>query len=110
MKKYKYQIFQTNVKQEFAFVSWRTAAGRGWSFDLYHSVWSGEDRAKDDLDLLEYLYMIFNEYHPNGFNGHSLSVSDIVKLHSEDEDKSKYYYCDSFGWVDITANITEKMG
>ena len=34
-------------------------------------------------------------HHPKDFRGHSLSVSDVVRLDGTD------YYCDSLGWVNI---------
>lgn len=105
MKKYQYEIFQTNADQEFAFMRWSVATRHGWSFDFYRSVWSGKEEARDDMDLLNYLYEIFNEHHPNGFRGHSLSVSDIIRVQEENKAESTYYYCDSFGWQDITADI-----
>ena len=53
--------------------------------------------------------MKVNSYYidlPERFKGHSMSVSDIVKICiNGDENKAKYYYCDSFGWVDITKEV-----
>ena len=108
MKKYQYEIFQTNVEQEFAFMSWRSATKHGWSFDPYQLVWSGKEEAGDDLDLLDFLYEVFNERRPDNFKGHSLSVGDIIEVQEVDVVGAKptYYYCDSFGWEDITESIT----
>lgn len=105
MKEYRYEIFHTNADQEFSFMGWRIAKRHGWSFDFYQSVWNGKEEAKDDMDLLNYLYELFNERRPNEFSGHSLSVSDIILVHGEHGAKPVYYYCDSFGWVDITMEI-----
>lgn len=105
MKKYQYEIFQTNADQEFAFMRWSVATRHGWSFDFYRSVWIGKEEARDDMDLVNYLYEVFNEHRPNGFRGHSLSVSDIIRVQEENKAESTYYYCDSFGWQDITADI-----
>ena len=49
-----------------------------------------------DVGLLEQVFEIFNIDRPEDFKGHSLSVSDIVKV------DNKYYYCEIFGWKDIT--------
>ena len=43
----------------------------------------------------EDIYMKFNLNRPDDFKGHSLSVSDIVKI------DGKYFYCDSFGFKEI---------
>ena len=107
MKKYQYEIFQTNVEQEFAFMNWRTATRHGWSFDHYRLVWSGTEEARDEIDMLEYLYEVFNERRPAEFKGHSLSIGDIVEVRLCDaaDVKPIYYYCDTFGWADITKYI-----
>ena len=46
----------------------------------------------DNCGFLEGLYSEFQGVKPNGYKGHSLSVSDIIQV---DE---TYYYCDSFGF------------
>lgn len=56
-----------------------------YAFDLESSV----DITLDDI------YEIFNLRIPSDFKGHSLSVSDVVRV------DNKYYYCDSFGWKEL---------
>lgn len=41
---------------------------------------------------LEDLYFIFNERRPEDFEGHSMSVSDVVWI------DGTYWYCDDIGW------------
>lgn len=105
MKEYKYEIFQTNADQEFAFMRWSVATRHGWSFDFYRSVWNGKEEARDDMDLVNYLYEVFNERRPYGFKGHSLSVGDVIMVWGIDDAKPTYYYCDTFGWANITKDI-----
>lgn len=52
-----------------------------------------------DLEICEYLYVIFNTNKPEDFNGHSLSVSDLI--HLESDGTCRLYYCNSFGWEKI---------
>ena len=63
----------------------------------YNVVYRRElnDKIKNVYVLLESLFEEFNLRHPKDFHGHSLSVSDIVKVNRT------YYYCDSFGWKKI---------
>lgn len=68
------------------------------SLDLYEKVYEGNIDGKDDFHALEGLYKIFNCNRPKDFKGHSLSVSDVVEL------DGKYYYCDSFGWLEVFKN------
>ena len=59
----------------------------------YIQVYSDEVEYSDTVKMfLEYLFKKFNLDHPNDFGGHSMSVSDIVKV------DGKYYFCDSIGW------------
>lgn len=114
MSKYVYTIYQVDVLERFAFKDWKRAKELyNWSFELYKIEWGGYATAKDDYDLLEHLFTEFNLNHPSGFTGHSISVSDIVKISTDintdiiykDGDKTKYYYCDVFGWKDITKEV-----
>lgn len=64
----------------------------------YKEVYSSEINTKEFnniISVLEEIFKIFNLNHPKDFHGHSLSVSDIVKINDI------YYYCDSFGWQEI---------
>ena len=48
---------------------------------------------------LEVIFTRCNTNHPPGYNGHSLSMSDVVELC--DNTGSEYYYCDRFGFQQI---------
>ena len=51
----------------------------------------------DDVNsVLETLYFDFNVYRPEDFNGHSMSVSDVVAL--KRNGKITYYFTDSIGF------------
>ncbi len=56
------------------------------------------DGALDTNDLEE-IYAKFNVEHPEGFTGHSLSMSDVVELY--DEAGSEFHYVDRFGFKQI---------
>ena len=103
---YYYEIYQVEPEKEFAFMKWEWAKKYNWTFKTYNKVFKSCGAAISDYDLLNYLFKIFNIDLPERFKGHSMSVSDIVKICiNGDENKAKYYYCDSFGWVDITKEI-----
>ena len=61
--------------------------------------------ADDIPDYLEAIFEKFNIDRPKGFEGHSLSVSDIVVL--EFADTSRVFFCDIVGWKELDP---EKMG
>ncbi|MDD3229245.1 MAG: YodL domain-containing protein [Oscillospiraceae bacterium] len=48
---------------------------------------------------LEAIFERCNINHPSGYNGHSLSISDVVELY--DSAGSEYHYCDRFGFKQI---------
>lgn len=107
MSEYYYEIYQVKIEEDFAFMDWKRANKFfKWSFEPYKWVWSGFEKAEDDYDLLNRLFVTFNINHPVGFKGHSMSVSDVIKInHTVDENKAKYYFCDAIGWKDITEII-----
>ena len=49
----------------------------------------------------------FNIDHPADFKGHSLSVSDIVVLHQNDEDTA--HYVDSIGFQQVPEFLQEQQ-
>lgn len=58
----------------------------------YKVVYNGEM----DVEDVEDVYMRLQFTKPNGYKGHSLSVSDIVYM------DGKYMFCDSYGFVDVS--------
>lgn len=63
--------------------------------DNYRMVFDGEVDTND----LEELYAKFNIDHPAGYEGHSLSMSDVVELY--DGSGSSFHYVDRFGFKEI---------
>ena len=98
---FKYEIWQISHTRDvdYAFMRWSYAEDNGFDFDDYSFVYEGEIEGDSVEWALEKLFTKFNLHHPADFRGHSLSVSDIIKL------DDKFYYCDSFGFEDITDVI-----
>lgn len=65
------------------------------SKDSYLTVYDG-NLSTNNLDEI---YEICNMNHPVGYNGHSLSMSDVVELY--DESGSSFHYVDRFGFQEI---------
>ena len=63
--------------------------------EIYEFIYEGTVQATGPEDV----YRIFNDERPYDFKGHSLSVSDVVEIISEDS--STFHFCDSFGFKDI---------
>jgi hypothetical protein len=61
----------------------------------YNVVFDGEIETNN----LDAIYEKFNTNHPEGYEGHSLSMSDVIELY--DEKGSSYYYVDSVGFKEI---------
>lgn len=106
MKKFEYVIYQVKASVPFSFMNWEYAKEHaGWSFDPYGLVWADKEEARDDYDLLNYLFEKFNVDHPDHYIGHSMSVGDVIRIDNIETKEIKYYYCDSFGWIDITSEV-----
>ena len=60
-------------------------------------------------DSLERLFFIFNEAHPQGYKARSMSVSDVVEVINP-ENGSKFYFCDSFGFKEVSFDASKAKG
>ena len=66
---------------------------------IYKTVFDGNVDAQD----LEDVFAVLNFNHPVGYNGHSLSVSDIVEVEGRG-----CFYCDSLGFKEVPDFDTAK--
>ena len=102
----KYYIYQTN--EDYNFLGWDMARNY---FDLkdYYVVYIGElnDSKKEDDEILNELFEIFNINHPEDYHARSLSVGDVVQIIRGDI--IKYYYCDMIGWQLISSSMKEDI-
>jgi len=107
MKEYAYLIYQLKdpMESNYAWMSWKTAK-REFNPVHYDGVYYGHIEGNTSESVLEKLFEKFNMNQPDDFKGHSLSVSDVVVLF--DHNGCKWYYCDRFGWENITRDIMER--
>lgn len=101
----KYRILQLDRSHESVsknrkmFMSWDILTEDCGGFDItdYKEVYTSELQTtltKKEA-ILEEIFRKFNLNHPEDFQGHSLSVSDVVILDNE------IYFCDSLGWKKV---------
>lgn len=69
--------------------------------DNYNIVYESEIETNN----LEAIFTKFNVSHPQGFTGHSLSMSDVVELY--DGIGSDYYYVDRIGFKEISFDDSQ---
>ena len=76
-----------------------------YNLDDYNMVYEFEQdipESTDNHNLLEWVFDRFNIARPKDFNGHSLSVGDIVELQSDFSGRwTETYICSDFGWKKI---------
>jgi hypothetical protein len=70
--------------------------------EVYRIAYDGQLDTND----LEAIYARCNVNHPPGYNGHSLSMSDVVELY--DAQGSEFHYCDRFGFQKISFESPEQ--
>ena len=68
---------------------------------IYDEVFSGEVTCAG----LEDVFRVFNLEHPRGYTGRSLSVSDIVQVVSSTDVAPGFYFCDSFGFQEVSFDL-----
>ncbi len=98
----KYEIYQlkedTMEQMKLRFMASDQAAQLGGIHrENYRLVYEGNvETRKDAQQTLDGLFRKFNIDRPAGFEGHSLSVSDIIYL--ADGESSGWWFCDAYGW------------
>lgn len=102
------KIYQINVDRDIdraAFMgTWmleRRNRNKQIDFSIYDLVYEGNPNCA----TLEDVFEMFNINHPKEYKGHSLSVSDIVKVVGHKEVEDGYYFCDSLGWKKLDENF-----
>ena len=64
----------------------------------YDKVYSGDMKCRN----LEDVFVLFNSGRPEGFRGHSLSVSDVVEVEDAASMTPGFYFCDSIGFKEVS--------
>ena len=101
-----YQINEDAVKDNYLFMNLELVKSKGIKVrgEDYSLVYGG--RLSGDVTL-GMLYEKFNIDHPEGFRGHSLSVSDVVVTNRGGEVKA--YYVDSFGYAELPEFVEQRQ-
>lgn len=89
----KVKVYQADIGVRYKYCSYANAMSSLKRED-YKLVYDGEIDLSGNVDnVAEYLFVLLNkEDLPDGYKGHSLSVSDIVVI------EGQVLYCDTFGW------------
>lgn len=93
----KIKVFQVNPeldRYDTLFRSYDSAMKSAGKIDpsIYKTIFAGNVEAED----LEDVFAALNFSQPVGYNGHSLSVSDIVEIEG-----GGHHYCDTFGFQEL---------
>lgn len=103
----KYEIYQlkedTMEQTKLRFMASDQAAQLGGIHrENYRLVYEGNvETRKDAQQTLDGLFRRFNIDRPTGFEGHSMSVSDVVRL--AEDGASSWWYCDPYGWMELNG-------
>ena len=99
-----WQLTEADCNRPIAFAGYDVASQYSLTQSRYEKVFEGI--AGKDEATLEDIFYKFNISRPNGFTGHSLSVSDVVVLH--DGDQKRAFYCDTIGFKEIKGFSREQ--
>lgn len=104
------RIYQINMKRDtnnVAFMNYeslpKSQGGSDIDSSIYDKVFEGEVNCKN----LEEVYQMFNINHPNGYKARSLSVSDVVEVRESENFSDGFYFCDSFGFKNVSFHSEE---
>lgn len=101
-----YQIQESTKGREYLFMNLDFVNSHDMRVDAEHYafIYGGK---LSETDTLDSLYERFNLNQPEGYYGHSLSVSDVVVLQKEGQ--AKAYYVDSFGFRELPDFVRQRM-
>lgn len=111
----KYRVYQLDLSgievHPFAFRSIDVMHSAGYlqpPAESYRLVYDGElDHADGEQDcvVLERIFARCNDRLPEGYRGHSLSMSDVVELY--DGEDHHFFYCDTVGYVPVEFDAAQ---
>lgn len=108
MMKYTYcfnQLRDNDAGNEALFLNYRKISSRGGvDLDNYFTADFGTVEASSPQAACEKLFYKYNSYDPvqlDGYEGRSMSVSDVVELWPIYVGLHTAWFCDSFGFVQI---------
>lgn len=99
-----YQVKEGKQTRDYRYAPYNLLQKCGLSIDKNNYELTYICRLPDNATL-ENLFEKFNINRPQDFKGRSMSVSDIVVLHRNGEDKA--YYCDVSGFVEAPEFLKE---
>ena len=100
-KMFKFEIYQLPSGNQLSFMPWFWVKDK-FSFADYEMVYDANVTVDNQEYLLDSLFSKFNINRPEDFTGHSLSVSDIIKVYGYGENgEDEYYFCDAMGWQKV---------
>ena len=101
-----YQIDEDIVKDNYLFMNLELVKSRGIEVrgEDYSLIYGGRLSGNTTLEML---YEKFNINHPEGFKGHSLSVSDVVVTNRGGEVKA--YYVDSYSYAELPEFVRQRQ-
>ena len=104
-----YQVNPDRDENNVAFLNYENLERFQGSAELRSEIYDKVFEGKVDCGTLEEVYQMFNLDHPDGYQGRSLSVSDVVEVVGEE--KSTFHFCDSidFREVDFDPDMTEPL-
>ena len=101
---------EAGIAARFMNYEWTKNHG-GVDTDNYFTADSGTIEADTPQMACERLYRSYNIDHPSGYNGRSMSVSDIVNLWDNEQDPpvKTTWFCDRVGFVQISNTKRERL-
>lgn len=99
------RIYQVNMSRDtnrIAFMNYEHLPKFQGSQEIDSAVYDKVFEGDVQCETIEDVYAMFNQNHPKGYKGRSLSVSDVVEVIESDSMKSGFYFCDSIGFKEIS--------
>lgn len=106
----KIRIYQVNMERDsenLAFMGSDFVMKKHGDLSLDSSIYDSVFEGTVECRSLEDVYDVFNKRHPTGYKARSLSVSDVVEVLEAEKVKKGFYFCDSFGFKEVSFDPTK---
>ena len=108
----KIRIYQVNTERDsenLAFMGSEFVIKKHGDMSLDSAIYDTVFEGTVECRSLEDVYDVFNKRHPTGYKARSLSVSDVVEVMEAEKVKEGFYFCDSFGFQEVSFDPSKSQ-
>lgn len=104
-----YQINTDRDEKGLAFMNYEFVKRRTHSEQIDRTIYDCVFDGVVECESLESVFALFNFCYPEGYQGRSLSLSDVVEIVESDHVPQGLYFCDTVGFKEVMFNRDKEL-